>query len=258
MLMVQAGTRVVVYWNAGLLALHHVFCRYNTLSNINVFEFTRRIVLGKLRMGSKSSKSVKHPASTGYFKDPTRLTFVTWNIDGLHRDDREDRTIAVVEELERVEADIVFLQEVVWEMFVLIRTRLAHIYECIAAKREFYFVATLLKKSCVRVEKHQVIDFETSLMERHLLSARVHCGKEVLELLNTHLESLAEHGEERRRQLSRCYEIINKYPATRTVILAGDMNMENSWLHGSDIEFIPAGIQVKMSSILESLLTVNQ
>ena len=135
--------------------------------------------------------------------------------------------------------NIVFLQEVVWDTFVIIRTLLSQKYECIAAKKSFYFVATLLKKESVRLEQHKVVDFKTSQMERHVLCVRASCGQTVLELMNTHLESLAEHADERRRQLATCNEIISKVSDARTVILAGDMNMEET-----EIGDFPANIKV--------------
>ena len=191
-------------------------------------------------MGSKSSKNCEEESC----QDPANLTFVTWNIDGLDKKDLEDRTIAVVEEIERVEADIVFLQEVVWNTFMMIQTRLSPKYECIAAKRDFYFVATLLKKENIRLKHYDVVDFKTSLMERHVLCVQVSCGKNDLELMNTHLESLAEHADERRRQLATCTQMISKIPDTRTVILAGDMNMEDTWLGEAEMGNIPESIEV--------------
>ena len=45
-----------------------------------------------------------------------------------------------------------------------------------------------------------------------------------MDLLNTHLESTAEHAEERTRQLEQCFEIMSKRPGDRTVIFGGDLN----------------------------------
>ena len=45
-----------------------------------------------------------------------------------------------------------------------------------------------------------------------------------MDLLNTHLESTAEHAEERTRQLEKCFEIMSKRPGDRTVIFGGDLN----------------------------------
>ena len=53
---------------------------------------------------------------------------------------------------------------------------------------------------------------------------QAHCGDVVLDLLNTHLESTAEHAEERTRQLEKCFDIMSKRPGDRTVIFGGDLN----------------------------------
>ena len=45
-----------------------------------------------------------------------------------------------------------------------------------------------------------------------------------MDLLNSHLESTAEHAEERTRQLEKCFEIMSKRPGDRTVIFGGDLN----------------------------------
>ena len=111
--------------------------------------------------------------------------------------------------LETLAADVVFLQEVIPETFSYIESKLTN-YQCIAAKQENYFVATLLRKGRVYLDKYKVIDFESSRMYRHLLAVQVHCGDVVLDLLNTHLESTQEHGEERMRQLQQCLDIMTR------------------------------------------------
>ena len=52
-------------------------------------------------------------------------------------------------------ADIVFLQEVIPETFSYIESKLPN-YECLAAKEENYFVATLLRKGRVYLDRHKV------------------------------------------------------------------------------------------------------
>ena len=94
-------------------------------------------------------------------------------------------------------------------------------------------------------------------MERHVLCVKVSCGKTVLELMNTHLESLAEHADERRRQFATCNGIISELPDTRTVILAGDMNMEETWLGEAEIGTLPANIEVSMMILADNLLFVR-
>ena len=103
---------------------------------------------------------------------PAQLTLVTWNIDGLDQRNLKRRTRAVIETLTSVGADIVFLQEVIPETFSYLESKLTG-YECIAAKQENYFVATLVRRGRVYVDKHKVIDFPTTRMYRHVLAVQV-------------------------------------------------------------------------------------
>ena len=60
-----------------------------------------------------------------------------------------------------------------------------------------------------------------------------------MDLLNTHLESTAEHADERMRQLEKCFDIMTKRPEDRTVILGGDLNMRDKEVTG--VGGLPAG-----------------
>ena len=60
-----------------------------------------------------------------------------------------------------------------------------------------------------------------------------------MDLLNTHLESTADHAEERMRQLEKCLDIMTKRPEDRTVILGGDLNMRDKEV--TSVEGLPAG-----------------
>ena len=60
-----------------------------------------------------------------------------------------------------------------------------------------------------------------------------------MDLLNTHLESTAEHADERMRQLEKCFDIMTKRPEDRTVILGGDLNMRDKEV--TSVGGLPAG-----------------
>ena len=60
-----------------------------------------------------------------------------------------------------------------------------------------------------------------------------------MDLLNTHLESTADHAEERMRQLEKCLDIMSKRPEDRTVILGGDLNMRDKEI--TSVGGLPAG-----------------
>jgi len=172
-------------------------------------------------------------------KAPTSLVMVTWNIDGLDQKNLKRRTRAVVKTLQDEAVDIAFLQEVIPETFSYIESKLPN-YECIAGKHEEYFVATLLRKGRVYLDKQKVIDFPGTRMYRHLLAVQAHCGSVVMDLLNTHLESTAEHAEERKKQLEQCLGIVTRRPEANTVIFAGDLNMRDKEL--ASIGGLPSGV----------------
>ena len=77
-------------------------------------------------------------------------------------------------------------------------------------------------------------------MYRHLLAVQAHCGSVVMDLLNTHLESTAEHAEERKKQLEQCLGIVTRRPEANTVIFAGDLNMRDKEL--ASIGGLPSGV----------------
>ena len=57
--------------------------------------------------------------------------------------------------LAATDADVVFLQEVIPETFSYLESKLPN-YDCIAAKQENYFVATLLRKGRLYMDKSKV------------------------------------------------------------------------------------------------------
>ena len=159
-------------------------------------------------------------------KAPNRLTMISLNIDGLKQRNLEKRTEAVVKTIKESSADIVFLQEVVPQTFSHIQTNLPN-YECISAKDDGYFVATLLRNGRVYFDRHKVRDYPTSLMDRHLLAVQAHCGNVVMDLLNTHLESGKEFAAERKKQLEECFGLMTRRPEERNVIFGGDLNLRD-------------------------------
>jgi len=171
---------------------------------------------------------------------PTSLSMVSWNIDGLDQHNLKRRTRAVVKTLEDQAVDIVFLQEVIAETFSYLESKLPG-YECLAAKQDNYFVATLLRKGRVYLDKSKVVDFPTSKMYRHLLAVQAHCGSVQFDLLNTHLESTKDHAEERKKQLEQCLGFVSRRPPSSTVIFGGDLNMRDSELTG--IGGLPDGVR---------------
>ena len=101
---------------------------------------------------------------SGVLTSAAPLTLVTWNID---QKNLKRRTRAVIETLTSVGADLMLP-----ETFSYLESKLTG-YECIAAKQENYFVATLVRRGRVYVDKHKVVDFPTTRMYRHVLAVQV-------------------------------------------------------------------------------------
>jgi len=160
---------------------------------------------------------------------PKSLTMLSWNIDGLAEKNRKIRTKGVCKIIEAEKADIVFLQEVIPETFTYIKSKLSG-YECYAAMRGDYFVATLLRWGRVYVDKTEQYPFPGTTMGRHLQHIQAHCGKVKFDLLNTHLESTAEHAEERKAQLKTCLEKVRSLADDKNVLFGGDLNMRDKEL----------------------------
>jgi len=165
-------------------------------------------------------------------KAPGSLTMVSWNIDGLDAHNLKKRTKAVCKILELEGADIVFLQEVVPETLSYLEAKLPG-YEVVCGKPgQDYFVATLLRRGRVYLDKVKVVDFPTSRMGRHLLAVQAHCGSVKFDLLNSHLESTKEHADERCRQLEQCLGLVSGRPVSNVVLFGGDLNMRDKELAG--------------------------
>ena len=69
-------------------------------------------------------------------------------------------------------ADIVFLQEVIPETLSFIKSEMTD-YECAAARQSEYFVATLMRRGRVVIDKHRVASFPNTRIRRNLLAVQV-------------------------------------------------------------------------------------
>ena len=75
-----------------------------------------------------------------------------------------------------------FLQEVIPETFSYIESKMTN-YDCIAAKQSEYFVATLLRRGRVYMDRHKVVDFPTTRMYRHVLAYNIFSIRDVAQLI---------------------------------------------------------------------------
>jgi len=161
-----------------------------------------------------------------------KLKFITWNIDGLDYTSLEKRFVTVCNIINSESANVVHLQEVVPETFVYIKDLLPA-YKCIPGNNPIasdYFTVTLLRRDSVIYESHEVISFPLSRMGRNLLIVKIKIAGKQLTLLNSHLESTAEHSAERKNQLKIAFQKSLAVDSGQTVLLAGDLNLRDKEL----------------------------
>lgn len=179
-----------------------------------------------LPLPPQAIRPVSHRNLQSSIKPPPEMTFITFNIDGLNPHNLKKRTKAVCVIIFENSPDVVFLQEVIPQTFSYIENKLPE-YKCIASGGGEYFTATLIRRFTTYYDSHKVIEFPSSCMGRNLLVTEAHIGPLKLTLLNTHLESTAEHAAERVRQLQRSFKEVMATPKDRVVIFAGDLNLRD-------------------------------
>ncbi|XP_063231349.1 tyrosyl-DNA phosphodiesterase 2-like [Bacillus rossius redtenbacheri] len=157
---------------------------------------------------------------------PSKFSIISWNLDGLEERNLKKRTKAVCKIITMQKPDVIFFQEVIPETFTYLEDRLPE-YMCIAGNTEGYFSATLLRRFTIYFDGHEIVTYPGSLMMRNLLSVEAHIGSLKLKLLNTHLESTAEHAAERVRQLKTGFKMVQEFPENYTVVYGGDLNMRD-------------------------------
>ena len=55
-----------------------------------------------------------------------------------------------------------------------------------------------------------------------------------MDLMTTHLESMASHAEERKRQLQSAFKEVEDAPNSTTVVFGGDLNLRDKEVSGED------------------------
>lgn len=168
------------------------------------------------------------------------LKFITWNIDGLCEKNLKLRTKAVCKRIKNEQADLVFLQEIIPETAEYVLRHLPD-YQCIFGNEMGYFIGTLLKKSTIKYEDHEITEFPNTRMMRNALRVNATLGTTPLCLINAHLESSVEASEERKWQLQSVIKDVINLPDTHTVLFAGDLNLRDKEL--KEIGGLPAGIE---------------
>ncbi|KAM6142992.1 tyrosyl-DNA phosphodiesterase 2 [Phoenicopterus ruber ruber] len=160
-------------------------------------------------------------------EDDSRFSLITWNIDGLDLGNLKERARGICSYLALYSPDVVFLQEVIPPYLCLLQMR-AGSYTIIPGNIDGYFTAIMLKKSRVKLLKHEIIPFPTTSMMRNLLVVHVSISGNELCLMTSHLESTKNHSKERMKQLQIVLNKMQKESESTTVIFGGDTNLRDS------------------------------
>ncbi|KAF4792327.1 Tyrosyl-DNA phosphodiesterase 2 [Turdus rufiventris] len=160
-------------------------------------------------------------------EDDSNFSLITWNIDGLDLGNLKDRARGVCTYLALYSPDVVFLQEVIPPYLLLLQMKAGN-YTIIPGNIDEYFTVIMLKKSRVKLLKHEIIPFPTTAMKRNLLVVHVSISGIELCLMTSHLESTKNHAKERIKQLQIVLNEMQKESETTTVIFGGDTNLRDS------------------------------
>ena len=173
-------------------------------------------------------------------KVPEKISFISWNIDGLDQSNIVQRTMSVIKTIKTRNVDIIFLQEVVPQTYEIMKSKLSSDY-LFTEKKDPYFTTVLLKRSTINVESVDVKPFKNSSMYRDLtiINATLENGIKLL-LMNVHLESTKDFAEARMQQLKEAFKLAKDHNKNSTVILAGDMNARDTEVNKVGI---PVGIE---------------
>ncbi|XP_033916153.1 tyrosyl-DNA phosphodiesterase 2 [Melopsittacus undulatus] len=160
-------------------------------------------------------------------EDDSSFSLITWNIDGLDLGNLKERARGICSYLALYSPDVVFLQEVVPPHLCLLQMKAGN-YTVIPGNIDGYFTVIMLKKSRVKLLKHDIIPFPTTSMMRNLLVVHVSISGNELCLMTSHLESTKDHSKERMKQLQIVFKEMQKEPESTTVIFGGDTNLRDS------------------------------
>ncbi|NXG06164.1 TYDP2 phosphodiesterase, partial [Sakesphorus luctuosus] len=174
-----------------------------------------------------TSKASGNGTNSRETEDDSNFSLITWNIDGLDLGNANERAGGVCAYLALYNPDVVFLQEVIAPHLCLLQMK-ASSYTIIPGNIDEYFTVIMLKKSRVKLLKHEIIPFPTTAMKRNLLVVHVSISGNELCLMTSHLESTKKHSKERIKQLKIVLNKMQKESESTTVIFGGDTNLRDS------------------------------
>ncbi|KAK1804945.1 hypothetical protein P4O66_019312 [Electrophorus voltai] len=168
-----------------------------------------------------------------------KLSLVSWNVDGLDTLSLVERARGLCSYLTLYTPDVVFLQELIPSYAQYIKKR-AVSYVFVEGNEDGYFIGILLKKSRVKLHKHEIISYPTTQMMRNLLCAQVTFFGQELYLMTSHLESCKDQAAERMKQLKVVLQNIKEVPDNTTVIFGGDTNLRDPEV--AKVGGLPSGV----------------
>ncbi|NWU49103.1 TYDP2 phosphodiesterase, partial [Dromas ardeola] len=180
-----------------------------------------------LTADATTSDASGNSADSRQQEDDSSFSLITWNIDGLDLGNLKERTKGICSYLALYSPDVVFLQEVIPPHLCLLQMK-AGSYTIIPGNIDGYFTVIMLKKSRVKLLKHEIIPFPTTSMMRNLLVVHVSISGNELCLITSHLESTKKHSKERVKQLQIALNRMQEESESTTVIFGGDTNLRDS------------------------------
>ncbi|NXF38866.1 TYDP2 phosphodiesterase, partial [Nyctibius bracteatus] len=180
-----------------------------------------------LTADATTSNASVNSADSRQQEDDSSFSLITWNIDGLDIGSLKERARGICSYLALYSPDVVFLQEVIPPQLCLLQTRTGS-YTIIPGNIDGYFTVIMLKKSRVKLLKHEIIPFPTTAMMRNLLVVHVSISGNELCLMTSHLESTKNHSKERMKQLQIVLNKMQSESESTTVIFGGDTNLRDS------------------------------
>lgn len=216
--------------------------KWNLESALNVFFGGSQYL--EERPGDEESPKDHEAASTKSSRSPTdiqglEVSLLSWNIDGLDGNSLATRMKAVYFVIKSANADFVFLQEVV-EREINTFQKLEKSYNVYYSNRGSQYFTAILVSKVFTVENHEVIYYRNSGMMRTLQIVEGRIGEQKVFLLNTHLESMAEHKKKRCEQFIQCMakvkELTTRYPNC-LLYFGGDLNLRDD-----EVSNVPSGV----------------
>ncbi|XP_014793986.1 PREDICTED: tyrosyl-DNA phosphodiesterase 2 isoform X1 [Calidris pugnax] len=180
-----------------------------------------------LTADATTSNASVNSADSRQQEDDSSFSLITWNIDGLDLGNLKERARGICSYLTLYNPDVVFLQEVIPPHLCFLQMK-ASSYTIIPGNIDGYFTVIMLKKSRVKLLKHEIIPFPTTSMMRNLLVVHVSISGNELCLMTSHLESTKNHSEERVKQLQIVLNRMQEESESTTVIFGGDTNLRDS------------------------------